>query len=183
MDCNAQAPLSMGIISGKNTGVDCNALLQGTFPTQRIEPRSSALQADSLPSEPPGKPKSTGVSSLALLQMNLPDPGITGISWIAGWIFTIWATNEGPFASEKSKLVYLHSNPSISTLSSTRGRYYLHVQEILKYRWAIPKLDFRLLFFFFILVNLVIHWNETVMGLHVFPIPIPPPTSLSTRSP
>ena len=28
---------------------------------------------------------------------------------------------------------------------------------------------------FFIVVDLVIHWNETAMGLHVFPIPIPPP--------
>ena len=36
--------------------------------------------------------------------------------------------------------------------------------------------------FFFIVVGFVIHWNETAMGLHVFPIPIPPPTSLSARS-
>ena len=36
--------------------------------------------------------------------------------------------------------------------------------------------------FFFLVVDFVIHWNETAMGLHVFPIPIPPPTSLSTRS-
>ena len=28
----------------------------------------------------------------------------------------------------------------------------------------------------------VIHWHELAMDLHVFPIPIPPPTSLSTRS-
>ena len=35
---------------------------------------------------------------------------------------------------------------------------------------------------FFIVVGFVIHWNETAMGLHVFPILIPPPTSLSTRS-
>ena len=35
---------------------------------------------------------------------------------------------------------------------------------------------------FFIVVDFVIHWNETAMGLHVFPIPIPLPTSLSTRS-
>ena len=42
---------------------------------------------------------------------------------------------------------------------------------------------FLLLLFFFIVVDFVIHWNETAMGLHVFPIPIPPPTSLSTRSP
>ena len=25
-------------------------------------------------------------------------------------------------------------------------------------------------------MDFVIHWNETAMGLHVFPIPIPPPT-------
>ena len=31
-------------------------------------------------------------------------------------------------------------------------------------------------------MGFVIHWNESAMGLHVFPIPIPPPTSLSTRS-
>ena len=35
---------------------------------------------------------------------------------------------------------------------------------------------------FFIVVGFVIHWNESAMDLHVFPIPIPPPTSLSTRS-
>ena len=36
--------------------------------------------------------------------------------------------------------------------------------------------------FFLFVVDFVLHWNETAMGLHVFPIPIPPPTSLSTRS-
>ena len=41
-----------------------------------IEPRSPALQADSLLSEPQGKPKNTGVGSLSLLQGDLPDPGI-----------------------------------------------------------------------------------------------------------
>ena len=39
------------------------------------------------------------------------------------------------------------------------------------------------IYFFLFVVNFVIHWNKTAMGLHVFPIPIPPPTSLSTRSP
>ena len=32
-----------------------------------------------------------------------------------------------------------------------------------------------------IAVGFVIHWHESAMGLHVFPIPIPPPTSHSTR--
>ena len=39
------------------------------------------------------------------------------------------------------------------------------------------------LFIYLFVVNFVIHWNETAMGLHVFPIPIPPPTTHSTRSP
>ena len=38
---------------GKNTGVRSHSLLQGNFPYLGIEPRSPALQADSLPSEPP----------------------------------------------------------------------------------------------------------------------------------
>ena len=38
------------------------------LPNPGIEPRSPALQADSLPAEPPGKPKNTGVGSLFLLQ-------------------------------------------------------------------------------------------------------------------
>ena len=31
-------------------------------------------------------------------------------------------------------------------------------------------------------MGFVINWHESAMELHVFPIPIPPPTSLSTRS-
>ena len=38
------------------------------------------------------------------------------------------------------------------------------------------------LFIFLFVVDFVIHWNESAMDLHVFPILIPPPTSLSTRS-
>ena len=38
------------------------------LPNPGIEPGSSALQADSLPAEPPGKPRNTRVGSLSLLQ-------------------------------------------------------------------------------------------------------------------
>ena len=37
-----------------------------------IEPRSPTLQVDSLPAEPQGKPKNTGVGSLSFLQGNFP---------------------------------------------------------------------------------------------------------------
>ena len=38
------------------------------LPDLRIEPGSPALQVDSLPAEPSGKPKNTGVGSLSILQ-------------------------------------------------------------------------------------------------------------------
>ena len=47
----------------------------GDLPKPWIEPRSPTSQADSLPSEPPGKPKNTGVGSLFPSPGELPDPG------------------------------------------------------------------------------------------------------------
>ena len=44
----------------------------GDLPNPGIEPRSPALQADSLPTEPQGKPKNTGVGNLYLLQWIFP---------------------------------------------------------------------------------------------------------------
>ena len=44
----------------------------GDISNPGIEPRSPPLQADSLLSEPPGKPKNTGVGSLSLLQRIFP---------------------------------------------------------------------------------------------------------------
>ena len=44
----------------------------GDLPTQGIKPRSPALQADSLPAEPAGKPKNTGVGSLSVLRGIFP---------------------------------------------------------------------------------------------------------------
>ena len=48
----------------------------GDLPNTGIKPRSPALQVDSLPAEPEGKPKNTGVGSLSLSPADLPDPGI-----------------------------------------------------------------------------------------------------------
>ena len=57
---------------GQNTGVGSLSLLQGNLPNPGIEPRSPALQADSLPAEPQGKPKNTGAGSHSLLQGIFP---------------------------------------------------------------------------------------------------------------
>ena len=60
----------------------------GDLRNPEIKPRSPALQADYLLSEPPGKPKNTGVGSLSLLQGD--DRGINPRSLVlAGRFFTI----------------------------------------------------------------------------------------------
>ena len=51
----------------------------GDLPNTGIKPRSPTLQEDSLPAEPQGKPKDTGVGSLFLLQ----------------WIFLTQESNQG----------------------------------------------------------------------------------------
>ena len=59
-----QAPLSMGFSRQEHWVCNCS-LLQGNLPKSGIKLRSPALQADSLPSEPPGKPHSeTGVAAV-----------------------------------------------------------------------------------------------------------------------
>ena len=47
------------------SGLPCSP--PGDLPNPGIEPKSPTLQADSSPSEPPVKPKNTGVISLSLL--------------------------------------------------------------------------------------------------------------------
>ena len=62
-----QAPLSMGF-SRQEYWSGLPFPSPGDLPDPRIEPKSPALQADSLPSEPPGKSSNSGVGSLSLLQ-------------------------------------------------------------------------------------------------------------------
>ena len=64
------------------------SLPQGNVPKPEIEPRSPALQADSLPSEPPGKPKKNGVGSLSFLQGIFPTQELNQGLCIAGGFFT-----------------------------------------------------------------------------------------------
>ena len=71
---------------GQNTGVG------SLYPSPRdllnpgIEPKSPALQADSLPAEPQGKPKKPGMGSLSLLQEIFSTqesyPGLLYCRWI-----------------------------------------------------------------------------------------------------
>ena len=55
-NCSPPGSSVHGDSLGKNTEVGCHALSPGALPNPGIKPVSPALQADSLPSELPGKP-------------------------------------------------------------------------------------------------------------------------------
>ena len=95
-----QTPLSMGFSRQAYwSELPCPPL--GDLPNPEIEPRSPALQVGSLPSQPPGKPKNTGVGGLSLLQESRNQTQESNlVSCIAGGFFTNWATKEA--------LIYTH---------------------------------------------------------------------------
>ena len=62
-----------GILEGRI--LECVAVPFSNLPNPGIEPRSPTLKVDSLPAEPQGKPKNTGVGSPPS-PADLPDPGI-----------------------------------------------------------------------------------------------------------
>ena len=64
-----QAPLSMGILQARILEW-VSMLSSEDLSNLGIEPRSFTLQADSSPSEPPGRPKNTGMDSLSLQEGN-----------------------------------------------------------------------------------------------------------------
>ena len=68
MDCSPPGSSVHGDSPDKNTGVSCQALLQGILPTQGLNLGLSHCRWILLPSDPQGKPKNTGVGSLSLLK-------------------------------------------------------------------------------------------------------------------
>ena len=58
------------------------------FPNPGIKPKASTLQVDTLPAEPPGKPKNSGVGSLSHLQRIFPTQESNGGLLIAGGFFS-----------------------------------------------------------------------------------------------
>ena len=72
--------------------VACQALLQ-VSPTQGWNPGFPHCRQILPPSEPPGKPKNTGVGQ-SLLQWIFWPSNRTRVSRIVGGFFTVWATRE-----------------------------------------------------------------------------------------
>ena len=95
-----QATLSMEFSKQEYwSGLPCPP--PGDLPNPGIEHRSLALQVDALRSEPPGKPKNTGVGSLSLLQGNFLTQGRNlHLSCTGLWVFHHWRHLGSPSFSQ-----------------------------------------------------------------------------------
>ena len=99
-------------------------LSPGDPPKPRIEPRSPALQVDSLPAEPQGKPNNTRVGSLSLLQ----------------GIFPTQALNWGLLHCRRIlyQLNYQGSQMCVYIYMSLCGCIHAHIQNMFAYAQMIP---------------------------------------------
>ena len=119
-----QAPLSVGILQAKSTGVGCHALLQGIFPTQRLNLHLLRLlhwQAGSSPLVPPGKQISNEFVFISLLLLFL--------SFFFGFIFCNFLYCKEIWNKIPNSIGYLQCKRCIvySTL--------LHVIWLLAFNW------------------------------------------------
>ena len=117
------------------SGLPCTP--PGDLPYPGIEPGSSTLQADSLPSEPPWKPNiglfkcSAPVSSLAMPFSRGSSQARDQIQvfHIAGRFFTIWATREVLFIH--TDIIAVHHTCAMDAVSSLG--FYISIQDFLSH--------------------------------------------------
>ena len=69
----------------------------------------SHIAVDSLPAEPQGKPKTTGVGNLSLLQQIFPSQELNQALLHAGRFFTSWAIREAHIYIHTHTHIYIHT--------------------------------------------------------------------------
>ena len=126
MDCSPPGSSVHGDSSRQEYWSELPCPPPGDLPSPGMEPRSPTWQADSLLSEPPGKPKNTGVGSLSLLQGSSRLRNWTGVSYTASGFFISWATREA--------LPWQNTIPYTEGLNSCEKINFITVLE-LKARW------------------------------------------------
>ena len=100
------------------------------LPNPGIEPRSPALQADSLPPEPPGKLKNTGVGSLFLLQQIFPSQGLNQSLLHCRWLL-YHLSHQGSPENHRLKLYHMrHNNRTVWTNLSDRRIYVCNSSQL-----------------------------------------------------
>ena len=87
------------------------------LPNPGIKPRSPTLHVDSLPAEPQGKPKNTGVGSLSLLQGIFPTQELNWGLLHRGCIL-YQLSYEGEVVRNAESQPLLHSSPMASESES-----------------------------------------------------------------
>ena len=107
-----EIPLSLGILQAR-------ILEWVAIPSSRRSSQSRDRTQVSRSSEPPAKPKNTGVGSLSLLQRLFPTRNGNGVSCIAGGFFTSWVTRDArrkatPRLSPSNEKFYSSNNPTSS---------------------------------------------------------------------
>ena len=125
------------------------------LPNPGIEPRSPALQVDSLPAELQGKPKNTKVGSLSLLQRIFltqeSNQGLLHCRWIlyqlryegSGWFYIMWISlifEERKRETEKHGHLVLCTCLWIPVLSLTAGWPWKHFYDLSEFHWSVCKM-------------------------------------------
>ena len=88
-------------------------------------------------------------------------------------------------ASESGLSIMTHTFISLLNMKKKKKHWRASSDSLLLHPTNLVKYSFFFLcynFFFLILVVFAIHWHESAMDLHVFPIPIPPPAFLPIPS-
>ena len=95
MICNLPGSSIRGDSPHKNTGVGCHALLQGIFPTQRLNPGLPHCMQVVYWLNHQGNPRTLEWITYPFSRGSSQSRNRTGISCIAGVFFTSWATRGG----------------------------------------------------------------------------------------
>ena len=102
------------------------------LPNRGFEPRSTTIQEDSLPSEPPEKPKYTGGCSLSLLQgIFLTQELIWGLLHCRQILYQL--SSQGYMYTH----IYLYNCITLLYIQNTINKLYLNKKNFLKNMWAI----------------------------------------------
>ena len=117
MDCSLPGSSVHWDSPGKNTGVGCHTLLQGIFPTQGSNPSLPHCRWILYCQSHQGSPWILDWVAYPFSRQTSQPRDQTGVSYIVGGFFTIWATREAPYSPWNSP----GQNTGVGSLSLLQG--------------------------------------------------------------